>query len=69
MVLPSCLVKALAPRLVRAVPGLDAESLGGAVGINLAEFFEADGMQLCSKALNQATNEGDEAPRIDAPTE
>ncbi len=34
--------KALAPRLVRAVPGLEAESLGGAVGINLAEFFKAD---------------------------
>ena len=31
------------PRLVRAVPGLEAESLGGAVGIDLAEFFEADG--------------------------
>ena len=31
------------PRLVRAVPGLAAESLGGALSLDLAEFFEADG--------------------------
>ena len=28
---------------MRAVPGLEAESLGGAASLDLAEFFEADG--------------------------
>ena len=40
---PGLLLFKRPPRLVRAVPGLEAESLGGAVGIDLAEFFKADG--------------------------
>ena len=40
---PGLLLFKRPPRLVRAVPGLEAESLGGAASLDLAEFFEADG--------------------------
>ncbi len=40
---PGLLLFKRPPRLVRAVPGLEAESLGGAASLDLAEFFKADG--------------------------
>ena len=40
---PGLLLFKRPPRLVRAVPDLEAESLGGAASLDLAEFFEADG--------------------------
>ena len=40
------------PRLLREMPGLEAESLGGAVAIDLAEFFKADGDEALSYAAD-----------------
>ena len=51
---PSLLLFKHPPRLVRAVPGLEAESLGGAAGIDLAEFFGADGGEALSWAAESS---------------
>ena len=40
---PGLLLFKRPPRLLREMPGLEAESLGGASVVDLAEFFEADG--------------------------
>ena len=39
------------PRLLRGIPGLEAESLGGAAVIDLAEFFKADGGEALSRLV------------------